>query len=299
MAVMHPRRPHTRTLSESVREYGRGIAGGLLFSLPLLYTEEVWRAGLLLSPLRQLAALALTFGVLLGYNRYAGLRPERSWTEIVLEAVEELGLGLLLAALVLVLLSRITPDQHPNQIVGLAVMEGICVAIGVSVGTAQLGARTEEHAEAGSKRAIGFGGQLVIAFCGAILLAANIAPTDEMLELAAEASAIKLIAIGALSLALGGFVLFFGDFRGSRRWSRADSPGAIARGTVITYATALVASAVLLWLFGRFDGAPPTAIVGQTVVLGAAATIGAIRGNRRRTARTRPARARAHRWRSA
>ena len=265
-------------MSESIREYGRGIAGGLLFSIPLLYTAEVWRAGMLLSPLRQLAALALTFAVLLGYNRYAGLRPERSWSDIAFEAVEELGLGLLLATLVLLLISRITLDHHPNEIVGLVVMEGIGVAIGVSVGTAQLGARTDEDAEAGSKRAIGFGGQLVIAFCGAILLAANIAPTDEMLELAAETSAVKLIAVGGLSLALGGFVLFFGDFRGSRRWSRADSPGAVVRGTVITYATALAASAVLLWLFGRFDGVPASAIVGQTVVLGAAATLGASAG---------------------
>ena len=233
---------------------------------------------MLLSPARQLAALGLTFGILLGYNRYAGLRPERSWPETVFEAVEELGLGLLLAALVLFLLDRISAAQHPTEVVGLIVMEGIGVAIGVSVGTAQLGSRSEESADTGSQRAVGFGGQLIIAFCGAVLLAANIAPTDEVLELAAENPAWKLVAIAALSLALGAFVLYFGDFRGSRQWSPADSAVAVARGTVITYATALAASAALLWLFGRFDGAPMVMILGQTVMLGAAATLGASAG---------------------
>lgn len=275
---MPARRPPVRSLAESIREYGRGIAGGLLFSLPLLYTAEVWRAGMLLSPARQLAALGLTFGILLGYNRYAGLRPERSWPETVFEAVEELGLGLLLAALVLFLLDRISAAQHPTEVVGLIVMEGIGVAIGVSVGTAQLGSRSEESADTGSQREVGFSGQLIIAFCGAVLLAANIAPTDEVLELAAENPAWKLVAIAALSLALGAFVLYFGDFRGSRQWSPADSAVAVARGTVITYATALAASAALLWLFGRFDGAPMVMILGQTVMLGAAATLGASAG---------------------
>jgi putative integral membrane protein (TIGR02587 family) len=275
---MPTRQRHARPLGESVREYGRGIAGGLLFSLPLLYTMEVWQSGVLLSPARQLAAIGLTFAILLGYNRYAGLRPERSWQEILIEAVEELGLGLLLAAILLVLLHRITVTQHPTEAIGRVVMEGIGVAIGVSVGTAQLGTRSDEDAGRSEQREIGFAGQLIIAFCGAVLLAANMAPTDEILQLAAESPAWKLVGIAVLSMLLGAFVLFFGDFRGSRRWSRADSFGAIVRGTVITYATALAASALLLWLFGRFDDIPAPTVVGQTVVLGLASTLGASAG---------------------
>ena len=46
------------TIQESLSEYGRGIAGGFLFSLPLLFTMEVWQAGLTISPLRLLLACA-------------------------------------------------------------------------------------------------------------------------------------------------------------------------------------------------------------------------------------------------
>ncbi|HEX4668040.1 MAG TPA: DUF2391 family protein, partial [Chthoniobacterales bacterium] len=33
------------SIGDSLREYARGIAGGLMFSLPLLYTMEVWWTG--------------------------------------------------------------------------------------------------------------------------------------------------------------------------------------------------------------------------------------------------------------
>ena len=41
-----------RPIAKSLQEYGRGIAGGMLFSLPLLYTMEVWWAGFSIHPWR-------------------------------------------------------------------------------------------------------------------------------------------------------------------------------------------------------------------------------------------------------
>ena len=86
-----------RTVAESFREYGRGVAGGLLFSLPLLYTMEVWFAGFVMPPHRQLAYVLLALVLLLGYNRYAGLHPDTTWTEVAIDSVEEMGIGLLLS----------------------------------------------------------------------------------------------------------------------------------------------------------------------------------------------------------
>ncbi|MFP5284800.1 MAG: DUF2391 family protein [Thermoanaerobaculia bacterium] len=63
-----------RTLDRTLREYARGITGRLLFSLPLLYTLEVWWAGFIARPLRLLAYLFAGFLLLFGYNRYTGLR---------------------------------------------------------------------------------------------------------------------------------------------------------------------------------------------------------------------------------
>src|SRR5919112_536047 len=96
-----------RPVSKSLQEYARGIAGGLLFSLPLLYTMEVWWAGFSAHPTRLIFYVLGTFSLLLGYNFYAGLRHDANWTEVVIDSVEEMGLGLLLSATALLILGRI------------------------------------------------------------------------------------------------------------------------------------------------------------------------------------------------
>jgi putative integral membrane protein (TIGR02587 family) len=255
------------------------VAGGLLFSLPLLYTMEVWQAGFMMPPHRQLAYVVLAFVLLLGYNRYAGLHPDSSWSEVAIDSVEEMGIGLLLSAVVLLLIGRITLGQDPGEIVGRIVVEAVTVAIGVSVGTAQLGGDSQD-AETGmpDKDKGTFGGQLTLALCGAVLFAANVAPTEEIVQIGIEMPGHRLAALGFATMIVGALVLYYSDFRGASRWARATGFPSVLRGTVITYAVGLAASAGILWLFGRFDGAGPRAILGQTVALAVASTLGASAG---------------------
>lgn len=250
------------------------MAGGLLFSLPLLYTGEVWWAGFTMEAPRQLAYVVATFVLLLGYNRYAGLHPDTSWTEVAIDSVEELGLGLLLSALILYLLDRIGPQQHVDEIVGAIVVQAMTIAIGVSVGTAQLGGEESAQGMTGTDK-VTFGGQLMLGCCGAVLFAANVAPTEEVVVLGADMSPFRLIVVTLISFVLCAVILHYSDFRGARR---ADTLGAVLRGTVVTYAVALVVSAAILCVFGRLDGVGLTTILGQTVVLGLPATLGASAG---------------------
>ena len=136
---VHPR------IAESLREYARGLAGGLLFSLPMLYTMEIWWTGFLASPLRLSAGLAATFGLLILYNLFAGLREDASFAEVLIDSVEEMGLGLVGAALLLWMLGRIEPSMSLPEITGKIVAEGLVMAIGFSIGTAQLGKRAKQE----------------------------------------------------------------------------------------------------------------------------------------------------------
>jgi len=95
---------HSRTVADSLREYGRGIAGGLMFSIPLFYTVEMWNSGFVIEPWRILLFAAATFGILLLYNRYVGLRKDATFAEIAIDSVEEMGIGLVLSAALLALL---------------------------------------------------------------------------------------------------------------------------------------------------------------------------------------------------
>ena len=83
-----------------------------MFSLPLLYTMEMWWAGFTSQPERLLLYIAATFALLIGYNRYAGMRQDASWVEVAIDSVEEMGLGLVTAGLMLFLLGRITSEME-------------------------------------------------------------------------------------------------------------------------------------------------------------------------------------------
>ncbi|EJF10080.1 hypothetical protein O71_11249 [Pontibacter sp. BAB1700] len=80
-----------RPVRKSLQEYARGIAGGLLFSFPLLFTMEVWWAGFIATPFQLLIMVVVTYLLLLGYNRYAGMRPGASWRSVFIDSVEEMG----------------------------------------------------------------------------------------------------------------------------------------------------------------------------------------------------------------
>jgi putative integral membrane protein (TIGR02587 family) len=236
---------------------------------------EVWEAAFTLPPHRQLAYLVGTSVLLLGYNRYSGLHEDISWAEVIIDSVEELGIGLVLSVVILYALGRIEPGQHVDEILARIVVEALTIAIGVSVGTAQLGGDEERNDQT---RRVGLGGQLALAACGAVLFAANVAPTEEIVVLGTQLPPGNLIGLALLSLVLSALILYFSDFRGSRRWSRAAGRLDVARGIVITYAVSLVSAALILWLFGRFDGVGLAAVVGQTVALGVAASLGASAG---------------------
>ncbi len=201
--------------------------------------------------------------------------------EVAVDSVEEIGIGLLVAGIVLFLLGRITAEMSPMEIAGVVVLEAMTVAIGVSIGTAQLGAGGKEDeglGEGTSEKGISFLGQMVMGFCGAVLFAANVAPTEEIIIIAIEISWLRLLGLVFLSLLIAFVVLHFSDFRGADRFVRVDHPVTILFGTFATYSIALIASALILWFFGRFDGVALFTGLSQTIVLAVAATLGASAG---------------------
>ena len=109
---------------------------------------------------------------------------------------------------------------------------------------------------------------------GAVVFAANIAPTEEVVLLAGLMAPGHGVALVALELAVMHGFVYGVDFAGG-----SQSPGGFVRVfllfTVVGYVIALAVSAYLLWTFGRFDGTGLTELVTQTVVLALPASVGA------------------------
>lgn len=279
-----------RPVRKSLQEYARGIAGGLLFSFPLLYTMEVWWAGFIASPAQLLVMVVVTYLLLLGYNRYAGMRPGVSWRSVFIDSVEEMGLGIVLAFAVLFVLNRIQfGEMSIDEIMGKIIVEAMAVSIGVSIGTAQLGGTEdepeeenevqEEAKEAGFRTGLRSKISLVVlALCGSVIVGGNVAPTEEVVVLAAGSGPVHILLMAVLSLALSMVVVYFSDFKGTGKHPRGSLAFAITLDTCLSYLTALAASAFLLWFFGRFEGVGFEIAFAQCIVLGVLASLGASAG---------------------
>ncbi|MBD1397767.1 TIGR02587 family membrane protein [Pontibacter sp. JH31] len=278
-----------RPIRKSLQEYARGIAGGLLFSLPLLYTMEVWWAGFIASPFQLLIMVTMTYLLLLGYNRYAGMHPGASWRSVFIDSIEEMGLGLLLSFGVLFVLNLIQfGDMSMDEIMGKIIIEAMAVSIGVSIGTAQLGTEGDEEEESEVKAEAKEAGWrnglkskvslVVLALCGSVIVGGNVAPTEEVIQLAVGAHAYHILLMALLSIGLSVVVVYFSDFRGTGKLAPGNLAFAITLDTCLSYLTALAASAFLLWFFGRFDGVSFEVAFAQCIVLGVLSSLGASAG---------------------
>jgi len=272
----------TKPTQDSLKEYARGITGGLLFSFPLLYTMEVWWAGFIASPDSLLILMGVTFLLLLGYNRFAGLRPDSSWGEIMIDSVEEMGLGLVISFAVLLMLNRIhLGSMSVDEIVGKIVIEAMVVSIGVSIGTAQLGAEKEEEkkqqgddmAKKNTKMSI-----VVLAMCGSIIIGSNVAPTEEVLLIAVEAQPLHIFIMSLVSILISIVVVFFSDFKGSYKKKPDSFIYQLTFDTCICYVVALGTSAFVLWFFDRFENMSFWVAFSQVIVLGVLSSLGASAG---------------------
>lgn len=273
-----------RTIEASTAEYVRGLAGGFLLSLPLLYTMEVWWQGFILSPLHMLAFVGVTFVLLLGYNRFSGMRRDASFLEVAIDSVEELGLGIILSTIILFCLNKIWIGMPLEEALGKITIEAMTVAIGVSVGTAQLMKDDEDTGMDGDgdndsnfdHRA--FFEQIFVSFCGATLIGSSIAPTEEVLQIAVSSSTLHLISLIILSLCVIGAVLYVSKFKGADEIEGDHKFSDKLETVSVVYAISIASAFLLLWMYGQVSGVSPAVVVSEAIVLAFVTSLGASAG---------------------
>jgi putative integral membrane protein (TIGR02587 family) len=105
----------------------RGISGGFLFGVPLLYTMEVWWIGSSAKPLRLLIAITITFTIVFLINQTTGFRSTSnvSIRDTLIDSVEALALGLFCTTCVLVLFQEITLQTSLAGALGKLIYEAL------------------------------------------------------------------------------------------------------------------------------------------------------------------------------
>lgn len=273
---------------QEIDDVVRAACGGMLFGVPLLYTMEVWWVGSTSRPALLLAVLVATFAGMVLLNRTSGFRSTRDirWGDAVKDSVEGVAIALLCVFGVLVLLREITAQTPLQDALGKVLYESTPFAIGVGMARHFLqGDRTagddEDQADEGDDRPINATlADLGATLLGAVFIAFNIAPTEEIPMITAALSPAWICAVVAASLVISYGIVFAAGFRSQSQ--RRDQPGVIQHPlteTVFCYLVALIAAAAMLWFFQRWQtGDPLDRVLHQSIVLGLPAAIGGAAG---------------------
>lgn len=260
--------------SRFIRGLGRAIAGAIIFGLPLLMTMEMWRLGVYMPAWKLALLLVLFFPFLVVLSWHSGFEPTFSWRDDVVDALVAYAVGFVASALVLWLLGLLAPGMSLREMVGKVVLQALPASIGALLAQSQLGEREETQVTRGGVAS--YGSELFVMAVGALFLAFNLAPTEEMLLLAVSMPAWTAALLMGISLMAMHAFVYGVAFRG-----RPDPRGRPSgwhlwlRFTLVGYGIALLLSAFMLWAFGRFDGASLAMGLQAVAVLGFPAAIGA------------------------
>ncbi|MEW6495030.1 MAG: TIGR02587 family membrane protein [Cyanobacteriota bacterium] len=273
----------------------RGVSGGFLFGIPLLYTMEVWWIGSQISPPMMLAILATTFVVVFLLNRTEGFRKAQSqqFLDNLMDSVQLLAIGIVCVAVVLILLGEIQLGTPLNEALGKIILESIPFALGAALSRSFLsgdrwscsevddsdnqGDRAKKVNKQNLQATLADIGATLI---GAMIIAFNIAPTDEIPMLNGSISPPLLLAIIAASLVISYGIVFQAGFTTQQK--RRQQQGIFQRPlseTVASYLVSLFAAMFMLLFFNRltFDD-PWTLWLNYTILLGFPACVGGAAG---------------------
>jgi putative integral membrane protein (TIGR02587 family) len=261
----------------------RAFGGAIIFSLPLMMTMEMWWLGFYMDRVRLVLFLVLTVPVLAVLSHYAGFERADGPMDLVLDAFAALAVGFIASALVLGLLHVLQAGNSPDELVGKIVLQAIPGAIGAMLARSQLGTRGDDensgdddpNEEVEEARRDTYAGELFLAGIGAMFMAFNVAPTDEMVLISFMMTPWHGVALVLLSIAMMHGFVFALDFRGGHGSGDVPWWSNLLRFTLVGYVLALAVSLYVLWTFGRTDGAGAAAVLKTTVVLAFPAAIGA------------------------
>ncbi len=247
--------------------FGRAIGGALLFAMPLFMTMEVWQLASSIDRYR-LALLALaTVALVVGLARNFGSTENSGWRASLIDAGVAFAAATVAAAVILTTLN--VPDWVPGwrDAVSVVTLEMLPAAVGASYARSQLGEG------GGGSSGSGYGHELFLMTAGAVVFSSNVAPTEEIVLLAAKMTTWHTLALALLSLVLLHAFVYEVGFGGQEQ---KDGPvRAFVTFSLVGYVIALGVSAFLLWTLGRFAHTGLLMVITESVVLALPASMGA------------------------
>lgn len=271
-AHVSPLIPPRESSRAFLTELSRAFGGAILFALPILMTMEMWWLGTYLENWRLALLLLFSVPLLTVLSYYIGFRESFSVEEDVVDAFVALAVGFVTATAALLLFSVIEWGMSGREIVGKIAILSVPGSLGAILAASQLGQGEGRR----QKRSKGYAAELVYMLVGALYLALNSAPTDEIVMISLQFTPWHALIIMASSLTIMHAFVYAVEFQGQEeRPEDASFWSVFVRFTVVGYAVALLMCLFILWIFGRTSGETPTQILMMITVLGLPASLGA------------------------
>lgn len=261
----------------SNQEYLIGVArafgGAIIFAFPLLMTMEMWWLGFYLDRSRLLLFLVLTIVILIPLCSIVGFERSRNFADKVVDAFVAFGIGVIASVVMLSVFGILSVDMPSSEVIGKIAVQAVPASIGAAVARGQMGRAGSESEEEPNIRS--YFGELFLMLAGAIFLAFNVAPTEEMVLIAYKMTAWHALALILLSIAVLHAFLYSLGFAGQKQ-RRGDASFSLwVSSSLAGYGVALLVSWYMLWTFGRTDGNSLEQIAMMVVVMAFPSALGA------------------------
>jgi putative integral membrane protein (TIGR02587 family) len=274
----------------------RGLAGGLLFGIPILYTTEVWQHGVSYHSSHLLGIFLLTFSLNVIFCSFAGVRkrsPKERLFSSLGDGLTSMTLGLALALVVMFLIGRIRPEEDLRSSLGKILLEACIISMGVTFTNFKFGSKSDfdertrgdkkdpyKHTSLSEeqKQIRADLNDLAVTFGGAFIFTFNVAPTDEVVAIATDSTSASLLVLLLAEFIFCYLILYASGFKRHivYRPSLLQTPLA---ETFMNVSGSLLVSAVLLGFVGDPAAlANPASFMSCVVVLGLPASVGASAG---------------------
>lgn len=215
--------------------------------------------------------LLIAFLLVIGLSYFEG--GEETFKIEILDALVACAAGYTVSGLMLTLFGIIKPGMSTDEIIGKISLHAVPGSIGAILARRQFDVKETKKEK---RRRQGYGAKIFLMGVGAIFLAFQLAPTEEMVLIGHRMTGWHAAALAVVSLCImQAFICSVERSRGASIFSAGFFWNVLLRFTVVGYATALLISLYVLWTFGRLDGAAAAEIIMATLVLGFPAALGA------------------------
>lgn len=248
---------------------GRAVGGAIMFGLPLMMTMEMWFIGFYLEPLRLLSLLLVSLPILICVSRLIGFKNSRGLLDNIIDVFVAYTFGFVVSLFVLILFNLLDWSDAIAINFKIVMLQAIPASFGALLARSELGSNHDTNVEKSSLD------RLAVLAIGAIYFALNIAPTEEIQNIAFQMTSWHLMALFITTIIVMHIFSATGSFRTSSNRISKENLIVSLSYTCTAFVVALVASIFMLWVFGRIDDLAFSQIASNTIVLLFPAGIGA------------------------